>query len=126
MLNTPPTYSIYIAGLVFEWLIDQGGLAAIEQKNIAKAERLYSFIDASEFYYNPVELSCRSRMNIPFFLRDERLNEAFLKGADERGLVQLKGHRVVGGMRASLYNAMPIEGVEALVAYMQDFQQHQT
>jgi phosphoserine aminotransferase len=125
-LNTPPTYSIYIAGLVFEWLIDQGGLAAIEQKNIAKAERLYAFIDASEFYYNPVELSCRSRMNIPFFLRDERLNEAFLKGADERGLVQLKGHRVVGGMRASLYNAMPIEGVEALVAYMQDFQQHQT
>jgi phosphoserine aminotransferase len=112
--------------LVFEWLIDQGGLAAIEQKNIAKAERLYAFIDASEFYYNPVELSCRSRMNIPFFLRDERLNEAFLKGADERGLVQLKGHRVVGGMRASLYNAMPIEGVEALVAYMQDFQQHQT
>jgi phosphoserine aminotransferase len=126
MLNTPPTYSIYIAGLVFEWLIDQGGLAAIEQKNITKAERLYAFIDASEFYYNPVELSCRSRMNIPFFLRDERLNEAFLKGADERGLVQLKGHRVVGGMRASLYNAMPIEGVEALVAYMQDFQQHQT
>jgi phosphoserine aminotransferase len=126
MLNTPATYSIYIAGLVFEWLIDQGGLAAIEQKNITKAERLYAFIDASEFYYNPVELSCRSRMNIPFFLRDERLNEAFLKGADERGLVQLKGHRVVGGMRASLYNAMTIEGVEALLAYMQDFQQHQT
>ncbi|MFM7226759.1 MAG: aminotransferase class V-fold PLP-dependent enzyme, partial [Betaproteobacteria bacterium] len=103
-----------------------GGLAAIEQKNIAKAQRLYEFIDSSDFYNNPVEASCRSRMNIPFFLPDERLNEAFLRGAEERGLVQLKGHRVVGGMRASIYNAMPMEGVEALVAYMQDFQQHQT
>ena len=126
MLNTPPTYSIYIAGLVFEWLLDQGGLGAIEQINRTKAQRLYDFIDRSDFYRNPVEPACRSRMNVPFFLKDERLNDAFLQGAEANGLVQLKGHRVVGGMRASIYNAMPIEGVEALIAYMQDFQLHQT
>jgi phosphoserine aminotransferase len=126
MLNTPPTYSIYIAGLVFEWLLDQGGLGAIEQINRTKAQRLYDFIDRSDFYRNPVEPACRSRMNVPFFLQDERLNDAFLQGAEANGLVQLKGHRVVGGMRASIYNAMPIEGVEALIAYMQDFQLHQT
>ncbi len=126
MLNTPPTYSIYIAGLVFEWLLDQGGLGAIEQINRTKAQRLYDFIDSSDFYRNPVEPACRSRMNVPFFLQDERLNDAFLQGAEANGLVQLKGHRVVGGMRASIYNAMPIEGVEALIAYMQDFQLHQT
>lgn len=125
MLNTPPTYSIYIAGLVFEWLLDQGGLAAIEQRNKAKAQRLYDFIDGSDFYRNPVEPTCRSRMNVPFFLKDEHLNDAFLKGAEANGLVQLKGHRVVGGMRASIYNAMPIEGVDALIAYMRDFQLHQ-
>jgi phosphoserine aminotransferase len=126
MLNTPPTYSIYIAGLVFEWLLEQGGLEVIEQRNRAKAALLYDFIDNSDFYRNPVDKSCRSRMNVPFFLKDERLNDAFLKGAEASGLVQLKGHRVVGGMRASIYNAMPIEGVQALVAYMRDFQQHQT
>ena len=126
MLNTPPTYSIYIAGLVFEWLLDRGGLGAIEQINRTKAQRLYDFIDSSDFYRNPVEPACRSRMNVPFFLQDERLNDAFLQGAEANGLVQLKGHRVVGGMRASIYNAMPIEGVEALIAYMQDFQLHQT
>ena len=126
MLNTPPTYSIYIAGLVFEWLLDQGGLGAIEQINRTKAQWLYDFIDSSDFYRNPVEPACRSRMNVPFFLQDERLNDAFLQGAEANGLVQLKGHRVVGGMRASIYNAMPIEGVEALIAYMQDFQLHQT
>jgi phosphoserine aminotransferase len=126
MLNTPATYSIYIAGLVFEWLLDQGGLEAIEQKNRTKAALLYDFIDSSDFYRNPVDKSCRSLMNVPFFLKDERLNDAFLKGAEANGLVQLKGHRVVGGMRASIYNAMPIEGVQALVAYMRDFQQHQT
>ena len=126
MLNTPPTYSIYIAGLVFEWLLDQGGLGVIEQINRTKAQRLYDFIDRSDFYRNPVEPACRSRMNVPFFLQDERLNDAFLQGAEANGLVQLKGHRVVGGMRASIYNAMPIEGVEALIAYMQDFQLHQT
>ena len=126
MLNTPPTYSIYIAGLVFEWLLDQGGLEVIEQRNRAKAALLYDFIDGSDFYRNPVDKSCRSLMNVPFFLKDERLNDAFLKGAAANGLVQLKGHRVVGGMRASIYNAMPIDGVQALVAYMRDFQQHQT
>ena len=126
MLNTPPTYSIYIAGLVFEWLLEQGGLEVIEQRNRAKAALLYDFIDNSDFYRNPVDKSCRSRMNVPFFLKDERLNDAFLEGAEASGLVQLKGHRVVGGMRASIYNAMPIEGVQALVAYMRDFQQHQT
>jgi phosphoserine aminotransferase len=126
MLNTPPTYSIYIAGLVFEWLLSQGGLEAIEKKNKAKADQLYDYIDSSDFYSNPVDASCRSRMNVPFFLRDNLLNDAFLKGAEACGLVQLKGHRVAGGMRASIYNAMPIEGVEALVAYMKDFAQSHT
>jgi phosphoserine aminotransferase len=122
MINTPPTYSIYIAGLVFEWLLEQGGIAAIEKLNIAKAKLLYDSIDASDFYVNRVALANRSRMNIPFYLQDEGLNAAFLQGAEARGLLQLKGHRAVGGMRASIYNAMPIEGVQALVAYMQDFE----
>lgn len=122
MINTPPTYSIYIAGLVFEWLLAQGGVAAIEQINIAKAKLLYEYIDSTDFYVNNVAISNRSRMNIPFFLRDESLNDAFLKGAEARGLLQLKGHRAVGGMRASIYNAMPIEGVQALVSYMQEFE----
>ncbi len=122
MLNTPPTYGIYIAGLVFEWLLEQGGLAAIERHNIAKARLLYDLLDGSDFYASPIERDCRSRMNVPFFLADERLNDAFLKGAQENGLVQLKGHRVVGGMRASIYNAMPLEGVQALVAYMKEFE----
>jgi len=121
MLNTPPTYGIYIAGLVFEWLIEQGGMQAIEARNIAKANLLYDYLDASGFYLSPVDRDCRSRMNIPFFLNDDKLNDAFLKGADANGLVQLKGHRVVGGMRASIYNAMPIEGVQALVDYMKEF-----
>ncbi len=122
MYNTPPTYAIYIAGLVFKWLKAQGGLAGIEQKNIAKATLLYDYIDASGLYENRVDRACRSRMNVPFFLRDEALNEAFLKGAKARGLVQLKGHRSVGGMRASIYNAMPLAGVEALVGYMREFE----
>ncbi len=121
MLNTPPTYGIYIAGLVFEWLLEQGGLKAIEARNIAKASLLYDYLDASDFYQSPVDRDCRSRMNVPFFLQDDRLNDAFLKGAEAHGLMQLKGHRVVGGMRASIYNAMPIEGVQALVSYMQEF-----
>ncbi len=121
MLNTPPTYAIYVAGLVFQWLKAQGGLAAIEAINIEKARLLYDFLDASDFYDNFVEASCRSRMNIPFLLRDERLNDAFLAEAREAGLVQLKGHKSVGGMRASIYNAMPLEGVQALVAFMRDF-----
>ena len=121
MYNTPPTYAIYIAGLVFQWLKRQGGLAAMEQRNIAKAALLYDYLDSTDFYSNRIALDCRSRMNIPFFLRDEALNEAFLAGAKEHGLLQLKGHKSVGGMRASIYNAMPIEGVQALVAFMQGF-----
>jgi phosphoserine aminotransferase len=121
MLNTPPTYAIYVAGLVFEWLLKKGGLAAVERENVAKAKILYDYLDASSFYTNPVDRQDRSRMNVPFRLPDEALDEPFLKGAKERGMVQLKGHRSVGGMRASIYNAMPVAGVQALVAYMQDF-----
>jgi phosphoserine aminotransferase len=122
MLNTPPTYAIYIAGLVFKWLLAQGGLTGIEQKNIAKSKLLYEALDGSGFYSNPVRREDRSRMNVPFKLRDESLDAAFLKGAQQRGLLQLKGHRSVGGMRASIYNAMPIEGVRALVDYMREFE----
>ncbi len=122
MLNTPPTYAIYIAGLVFEWLLVQGGLAAIERRNITKAALLYDYLDRGSFYRSPVRKEDRSRMNIPFKLEDELLDEAFLKGAQDQGMVQLKGHRSVGGMRASIYNAMPIEGVHRLVEYMQDFE----
>jgi phosphoserine aminotransferase len=122
MVNTPATYAIYVAGLVFDWLKAQGGVEAIERKNIAKAKLLYDYLDATSFYANPVRKEDRSRMNVPFRLADESLDEAFLKGAKERGMVQLKGHRSVGGMRASIYNAMPIEGVRTLVEYMQDFE----
>jgi phosphoserine aminotransferase len=121
MINTPATYSIYIAGLVFEWLLAKGGVVAIEKANIAKAKLLYDYIDSTHFYANHVAINNRSRMNIPFFLQDESLNEAFLKGAEKQGLLQLKGHRAVGGMRASIYNAMPIEGVQALVGFMKVF-----
>jgi phosphoserine aminotransferase len=121
MYNTPPTYAIYIAGLVFRWLKRQGGVAAIEARNVAKARLLYDFLDASEFYGTRVDPACRSRMNVPFFLRDETLDDAFLAEAKAAGLVQLKGHKSVGGMRASIYNAMPLAGVEALVAFMRDF-----
>ncbi|MCS6945002.1 MAG: 3-phosphoserine/phosphohydroxythreonine transaminase [Sutterellaceae bacterium] len=122
MLNTPPTYAIYIAGLVFEWLLAQGGLAQIEKRNIAKAKLLYDYLDSTAFYINPVRREDRSRMNVPFRTRDERLDAEFIKGAEARGLLQLKGHRSVGGMRASLYNAMPIEGVQTLVDYMREFE----
>jgi len=122
MVNTPATYAIYVAGLVFDWLKAQGGVEAIERKNIAKAKLLYDYLDATSFYANPVHKEDRSRMNVPFRLADESLDEAFLKGAKERGMVQLKGHRSVGGMRASIYNAMPIEGVRTLIEYMQDFE----
>jgi phosphoserine aminotransferase len=130
MFNTPPTYAIYIAGLVFKWLKTQTenelrGVAAMERRNTAKANLLYAYLDQSQFFENRVEKSCRSRMNIPFYLRDESRNDAFLAGAKARGLLQLKGHKSVGGMRASIYNAMPIEGVEALVSYLQDFEKHQ-
>jgi phosphoserine aminotransferase len=122
MLNTPPTYAIYIAGLVFEWLLAQGGVPAIERQNIAKAKLLYDYLDQTQFYANPVRKEDRSRMNVPFKLADEKLDEAFLKGAREHGMLQLKGHRSVGGMRASIYNAMPLAGVEALVAYLREFE----
>lgn len=121
MLNTPPTFAIYVSGLVFRWLLDQGGLDAIEQINRSKAERLYRCIDDSAVFANDVEASARSLMNIPFRLKDESLNQDFLRGAAEAGLAQLKGHKSVGGMRASIYNAMPLAGVEALVAYMGAF-----
>jgi phosphoserine aminotransferase len=122
MLNTPATYPIYIAGLVFKWLKRLGGIAEIERRNIAKAKLLYDFIDSGGFYRNPVAREDRSRMNIPFTLADPKLDATFLDGAEKRGLLQLKGHRSVGGMRASIYNAMPIEGVRRLVEYMQAFE----
>ena len=122
MLNTPPTYAIYIAGLVFKWLKAQGGLAEIERRNIAKAKLLYDYLEQSKFFMSPVEPRDRSRMNVPFKLKNEALDEDFLKGAKAGGMVQLKGHRSVGGMRASIYNAMPIEGVQCLVAYMREFE----
>ena len=122
MLNTPPTYSIYIAGLVFKWLKALGGVAEIERRNIAKARLLYDFLDTTKFYGSPVAKEDRSRMNVPFTLRDAKLDEEFLKGAAKEGMVQLKGHRSVGGMRASIYNAMPIQGVQRLVDYMKDFE----
>ena len=122
MFNTPPTYGIYMAGLVFDWLKRQGGIAAMEARNSAKAKLLYDAIDGSELYFNKVNPDCRSRMNVPFYLRDESLNDAFLAGARAKGLLQLKGHKSVGGMRASIYNAMPMEGVQALVDYLQKFE----
>jgi phosphoserine aminotransferase len=122
MVNTPPTYAIYIAGLVFEWLLAQGGVPAMEQKNIAKASLLYDYLDTTQFYRSPARKEDRSRMNVRFHLRDEKLDETFLKGAKAAGMDQLKGHRVVGGMRASIYNAMPIEGVRTLVDYMAEFE----
>ena len=122
MLNTPPTYAMYIAGLVFEWLLAQGGLAAIERKNIAKAKLLYDCLDATGFYVHRVRKEDRSRMNVVFRCPDEALDKAFLQGAEARGMVQLKGHRAVGGIRASIYNAMPIEGVQALAGYMREFE----
>jgi phosphoserine aminotransferase len=126
MFNTPPTYAIYMAGLIFQWLKQQGGIPAMEARNIAKARLLYDAIDHSQLYVNRVARDCRSRMNVPFFLRDESRNEAFLSGAREHGLLQLKGHKSVGGMRASLYNAMPLEGVQALVQYMREFERTQS
>lgn len=120
--NTPPSYSIYICGLVFKWLLKQGGLTAMEQANKAKAETLYAALDKSGFYHNGIQAEYRSRMNVPFILHDESLNAKFLEGAEQAGLVALKGHKSVGGMRASIYNAMPIEGVHALVAYLKEFE----
>jgi phosphoserine aminotransferase len=122
MLNTPPTFAWYMAGLVFKWLQAQGGLPVMADRNEAKAQLLYATIDRSGFYRNPVAHACRSLMNVPFTLRDPKLDESFLAQARAAGLVNLEGHRSVGGMRASLYNAMPLEGVQALVAFMQEFE----
>lgn len=122
MLNTPPTYAIYVAGLTFKWLLAQGGVAAIEQANIAKAELLYSYIDSSTFYKNTVEPTARSRMNVPFLLANPELDAIFLAEAEAAGLLQLKGHKSVGGMRASIYNALPIEAVQALITFMKEFE----
>ncbi|HLF38052.1 MAG TPA: 3-phosphoserine/phosphohydroxythreonine transaminase [Burkholderiales bacterium] len=122
MHNTPPTYAIYMAGLVFQWLKKQGGLSRMEEINIAKAKLVYDYLDETEFYHSPVARNDRSRMNIPFTLRNDKLDEEFLKQARAHGLSELKGHRAVGGMRASIYNAMPIEGVQALVGFMREFE----
>jgi len=122
MYNTPPTYAWYLAGLVFDWIKRNGGLEAMARINQRKAQKLYAAIDASGFYSNPVNPACRSWMNVPFTLADAELDGKFLAEAAEQGLVTLKGHRSVGGMRASIYNAMPKEGVDALVAFMADFE----
>ena len=121
MYNTPPTYAWYLAGLVFEWLKEFGGVKAIAKVNQAKAELLYQAIDESDFYQNNIDSQYRSKMNVPFWLSDESLNEQFLAQANEAGLTALKGHRIVGGMRASIYNAMPLEGVQALIDFMASF-----
>jgi len=122
MYNTPPTYSLYIAGLVFQWLKRMGGLGAMEKVNLLKAGMLYEFLDGGRFFSSPVAKDDRSIMNIPFRLKDDALDEEFLKQAKARSLTQLKGHRSVGGMRASIYNAMPVEGVRALVQFMREFE----
>lgn len=121
MYNTPPTFAWYLAGLTFKWLKKQGGIAVMAEKNQRKAAKLYSFIDQSDFYFNPVNLDCRSRMNVIFCLKDESLNDTFLKESTECGLSNLKGHKLVGAMRASLYNALPEEAVDALINFMKDF-----
>jgi phosphoserine aminotransferase len=121
MFNTPNTFAWYLSGLVFKWIKELGGVSAMEERNKAKAELLYNFIDSCDFYSNNIDSSCRSRMNIPFFLKNSSLDQEFLAKSKEAGLIGLKGHRVLGGMRASIYNAMPIEGVKALVEFMDKF-----
>lgn len=123
MYNTPPTYALYLAGLVFAWLEELGGLSEMEAINRRKAEKLYAAIDASDFYANPVEVASRSLMNVPFTLADAALDKTFLQESEQAGLLNLKGHRSVGGMRASLYNAVSEEAVDALLAFMQDFEE---
>jgi len=122
MLNTPPTYNLYIAGLVFKWVKEQGGLSVMAERNERKAKKLYAAIDGSGLYRNPVDPSCRSWMNVPFVLADPELDGEFLAGAAQAGLTTLQGHRSVGGMRASIYNAMPESGVDALIDYMAEFE----
>ena len=122
LLNTPPTFNWYLVGLVLQWLQKQGGVGAIEKLNIHKSDKLYQAIDQSSLYTNPVQKDCRSRMNIPFILADSKLDEEFLAKASKNNLVELKGHRSVGGMRASIYNAMPEAGVDALIQFMAEFE----
>ncbi len=122
MTNTPPTFAWYVAGLVFEHLKKRGGLDVVAEVNTRKAKKLYAAIDSSAFYSNPVQKHCRSIMNIPFILADAELDALFLQQSDALGLKNLKGHRSVGGMRASIYNAMPEEGVDALISFMRDFE----
>ena len=122
MWNTPPTFSWYISGLVFEWLKEQGGLEIMAERNRRKAAKLYAAIDDSDFYTNAVEPACRSWMNVPFTLADGALEKLFVAEAGEAGLANLKGHRLVGGMRASIYNAMPEAGIDALIDFMRDFE----
>ena len=123
MYNTPPTFALYLAALVFDWLVEQGGLDAMEALNRRKAQKLYAMIDTSAFYANPVELESRSLMNVPFTLADANLDKLFLKESEAAGLLNLKGHRSVGGLRASIYNAVSEAAVDALIAFMQDFEQ---
>lgn len=120
--NTPPTFAIYMAGLVFKWVKANGGVQGMDVANKAKSQALYDYLDSTSFYSNPVHAVVRSRMNVPFVLGDESLDGVFLQGAQELGLTQLKGHKSVGGMRASIYNAMPMAGVQALITYMKDFE----
>jgi phosphoserine aminotransferase len=122
MLNTPATYNWYLLGLVLQWLKQQGGIAAIEHLNIRKANKLYQAIDQSSLYSNAVDKRYRSRMNVPFVLADSGLDSEFLKLAEQHGLSSLKGHRISGGMRASIYNAMPEAGVDALIEFMAEFE----
>jgi len=121
MINTPPTFSVYLAGLTFKWILERGGLAGIEKLNVRKAKILYDYIDGQDFYANPIAKEDRSRMNVPFRMRYDKLDAKFLQEAEARGLSQLKGHRSLGVMRASIYNAMPVEGVEALIEFMEEF-----
>lgn len=121
MVNTPATYAWYLSGLVFEWLLEHGGVPAMHQTNLKKAELLYGYIDSSEFYNNPIAIANRSLMNVPFTLTDSNLDKLFLQEAEANHLLNLAGHRSVGGMRASIYNAVPLEGVQALVNFMDDF-----
>jgi phosphoserine aminotransferase len=123
MYNTPPTFALYLAALVFDWLVEQGGLPAMEELNRRKAQKLYAAIDGSAFYSNPVELASRSLMNVPFILANADLDKQFLQESEAAGLLNLKGHRSVGGMRASIYNAVSEAAVDALIAFMQDFEQ---
>jgi len=126
MINTPSTFSIYMAGLVFEWILKLGGLGEMEKLNKKKSKYLYDYIDEDDFYTNDIEIKNRSRMNIPFKLANDDLTKIFVEKAEQEGLYALKGHRLVGGLRASLYNAMPFDGVECLVKFMKDFKKYNT